>query len=386
MIALALAVTCALIAMTLISVLNAFTLPRLDKTRNLTSNDDQLVSVMIPARNEAGSIGSTVRSLLAQDYPRFELLVLDDGSSDATRDVACAAAGGDARLQVITGKTLPAGWLGKNWACQQLAERATGAWLVFTDADVHWETNAVSKVVAEMVRTQADCLAVWPTQVSVSWSERLVVPLMAMTVIAYLPTLLVHHTPWASLSAANGQCLVFRREAYCSIGGHNAVRDRVLDDVMFARTIKSYGLRLRMVDASGLITCRMYGGWRQVRDGFAKNILAGHADSVFFLAMSAIFHWLVFVGPWLWLAFGWMRADPGWPLWPLTLVMLGTGVRALTAAVSRQRPADAILMPFSTVLMTVIAAQSVWWRWHYGGPVWKGRVTVASPNEETDQP
>ena len=96
-------------------------------------------------------------------------------------------------------------------------------------------------------------------------------------------------------------------------------------------------------------------------------------DRVFWLALATIFHWLIFVVPWLWLALGWI-APHGWPVWPLILVGLGVGIRMLTAAVTRQRLGDALLMPLSAILMTRIAIQAVWWRWRYGGPLWKGRT------------
>jgi chlorobactene glucosyltransferase len=223
-----------------------------------------------------------------------------------------------------------------------------------------------------MSRTQADLLTVWPTQETQSWGERLVVPLMALVIIGYLPLLLVHHTPWPSLAAANGQCLAFRRKAYQAIGGHAALRDNGLEDVNFARRIKASGLRLRMADGAGLVNCRMYPDWPSVRDGFAKNILAGYGGSVIFL-----FHWLVFLLPWFWLLeftiYDLRLTIDYSPFAPLLLVGLGLTVRMLTAAATRQRLGDALLMPLSVLLMTRIAAQALWWHWH-GGPRWKGRI------------
>ena len=173
------------------------------------------------------------------------------------------------------------------------------------------------------------------------------------------------------MTAATGQLLAFRREAYPAIGGHATVRDKILEDVLLARQVKRQGL----VDAAGLISCRMYHNWPQVRDGFAKNILAGHGDRVLWLALAAVFHWLIFIVPWLWLALGWIDGGPfGWPVWPLTLIGLGIGVRALTAAATRQNLGDALLLPVSTLLMPRIAVQAIWWHWRYGGPFWKGRA------------
>jgi chlorobactene glucosyltransferase len=329
------------------------------------------ISILIPARDEAAIIGETVRRMLAQSYPRFELIVLDDHSGDGTAEIARAAAGGDARLRVVSGAALPAGWGGKNWACHQLAETAKGDWLIFIDADTIWAPDALTALAAEMGRTRADLLTIWPTQITATWPERLVVPLMAMAVIGYLPVFMTHHTPWASFAAATGQCMAFRRAAYDAVGGHAALRAEVLEDVKFARRIKAHRLRLRMADGNRLIACRMYSDWPSVRDGYAKNILAGYGSLVA-LALATVFHWLVFLFPWAWLALGWVAAR-SWKLEAGTLV-LGLGIRAATAAFSRQRVADALLMPVSAVLMTVVAAKSAYWQMRFGGPVWKGRV------------
>ncbi|MBC7810435.1 MAG: glycosyltransferase [Burkholderiales bacterium] len=369
-------VTVAFIVITLTAVVNALMFPRLyvSAVRSRTR-----VSVLIPARNEANVIAETVRGILAQTYTNLEVIVLDDASDDGTAEAALAAGEGDARLQVIAGKPLPSSWWGKNWACHQLAQVATGDWRIFTDADVQWKPEALSAVVDEIERTNADLLSVWPTQHSETWSERLVVPLMALAIIGYLPLIGVHFTRWRMFAAANGQCMAFRRECYAAVGGHEAVRDQILEDVLLARRVKALGLTLRMVDGAGLINCRMYSGWASVRDGFAKNILAGYGDSVIALLLATVFHWLLFIFPALWLAFGWSRNAIGWPLWPALLVGLGIGVRALTAAVTRQRVLDAVYMPLSVLLMTWIAGQALWWRWRYGGPRWKGRSL--SPQE-----
>ncbi len=361
----------ALVIMGLTALLNAVMFLRLRTFRRVDVSRSQggaQVSVLIPARNEARVIGMTVRQLLQQDYTNISVIVLDDNSTDKTAEFALAAGQGDTRLQVIQGKPLPPGWLGKNWACQQLAESARGDLLVFTDADVIWSPKALGVLVEASEHTQADLLTVWPTQQTVTWPERLVVPLMALAIIAYLPILPVHYMPWAVFAAANGQCMAFRRRAYERVGGHAAVRGRIVEDVELARAIKRAGLRLRMFDGNESVACRMYQDWNSVRDGFAKNILAGHGDSPAFLIASAAFHNLVFVVPWLWLF--WDRANPGWPL---LLIAAGIGVRALTAAVTRQRVLDALLMPVSVMLMNVIAARALWWHWRHGGPRWKDR-------------
>jgi len=366
-------ISLALTGIVLIAVSNTLIYPRLGRSK--IAGPQPYVSVLIPARNEAAVIGQTIRNLTTQSYPHYEIALLDDNSDDNTAQIARRAGGNSPRLRILTGQPLPSGWLGKNWACHQLAQAARGQILLFTDADVAWSPHALSALVAEMERTQADLLTIWPTQHSHSWAERLTVPLMALAVLGYLPLLPVHYTSWPAFAAANGQCMAFRRRAYRSLGGHAAVQGEVLEDVTLARQLKARGLRLRMADGAGLVACRMYPNWRAVRDGFAKNILAGYGGRVSLLLLATLFHWLIFLLPWLWLALGWLTPQlPGWPLWPLLLAGLGVGIRALTAAATGQRLSDALLLPLSVLLMTRIAAQSIWWHYRYGGPRWKGRL------------
>lgn len=358
----------------LIAILNALTFPRLRRIYNpQLPITNPPISILIPMRNEAGIIAETVRSLLSQNYPGLEILILDDNSTDNSAEIARAAANGDSRLRVIAGKPLPPGWLGKVWACHQLSEQANGETLLFTDADVHWGSGAVSALMNESQRMQADLLTVWPTQISQTWGERLVVPLMGFSILAYLPVLAIHHIPWPVFAAANGQCLFFRREAYLKIGGHAAIKNKIVDDMAFAYAVKRNKLRLRMADANGLIQTRMYQNWPQARDGFAKNILAGHGDSVILLLFSAFFHWWLFIVPWFLLASSILVFRFSLVTEYCLLVTVSILTRALTAATSRQRIHDAIFMPVSVFLMTLIAFQSIRWRFT-GGPQWKGRT------------
>ncbi len=368
-------IAAALVVIALIAVLNALTFPRL-KARSATeypqAGQPPRVSVMIPARDEAAVIRETLALLLAQDYANFEVILLDDNSSDGTGDLARAL--NDPRLTVLAGQPLPPDWMGKNWACQQMSERAEGDILLFTDADVRWREGALAALMAEMERTRADLFTVWPTQHTETPAERLVVPLMAVVILGYLPVWAVHYVPSALFGAANGQCMAWRRSAYCAVGGHEAVRNNVLEDVTLARQVKARGMRLRMADGTGRITCRMYANWQTVRDGYAKNIIAGYGGSVPLL-LATVFHWLIFLFPWIWLVSGW---DVPWldheRLWALAMIALGYGVRMLTAAFTRQRVLDGLLLPVSVILMTIIAVQALYWQGRYGGPRWKGRT------------
>ncbi|MCA9897345.1 MAG: glycosyltransferase [Anaerolineales bacterium] len=355
-------ISLALAILGLTAVSNFLLFPRLKPTQPAAQPK---LSILIPARNEMAVIGQTIRALLQQTYPNFELILLDDQSDDGTGTTATEAANGDARFRLLAGTPLPPGWLGKNWACHQLSQAATGDYLLFADADVRWAPDALDALLALAQNEQADLLTVWPTQHTETWAERLVVPLMSFAILCYLPILPVHFTTLPAFAAANGQCLLFRRGAYEKVGGHTAVRHNVIEDVALAKAIKSHNLRLRMADGNRLVSCRMYQNWPEVRAGFAKNILAGHGGSVPFLLLSTVFHWLLFLFPWLWFA---ATLDA----WPLGLGLAGVGLRAGTAVFTHQRPLDALLMPVSVLLMTRIAWQSIQWQ-RRGTAEWKGR-------------
>ena len=366
--------TVALSGMLLILLSNLLSFPRLKECDAVSRNAE--VSVLIPARNEAAVIGETVRSLLRQSHSRMELLILNDGSDDETGEVAVDASENDKRLRVINGSPVPRGWIAKNWACHQLAAKASGEILIFADADVKWRPRALDSLLCEIEGTGAGMLAVMPTQETVSWPERLCVPLMALAIHAYLPAATVHRTTHPLLAAANGQCIAFRRGAYEKIKGHASVRGNILDDIGLARRVKGAGLPLRMAEADGLITCRMYRDWKTVREGYAKNILAGFGG-VAGLFAGTVFHWTVFVVPWGLLILGFTGEGVPWhPYWALLLVGAGVCVRAISALRTGQRVGDALLLPVSVLLMTGIAVQAVWWQWRYGGPLWKGRRAV----------
>ena len=361
----AIATTFMLFIIALTVITNAFTFPRLRKSNHPTQTP--FVSILIPARNESAVIEKTVKNLLAQTYSNFELIMLDDNSDDGTGAIAKQAGHGDERLRVIYGKPLPDGWMGKSWACHNLSQHAKADTLIFTDADVMWQPDALATIIAHAQKTKADLLTVWPQQIMITPAERLIVSLVALVLLGYLPIIMVHHSPFPIFAAANGQCMVWKRTAYATVQGHESVANEVLDDVHHAILTKKHGLRLRMALSAGLLQTRMYTDWDSVRNGYAKNLLAGYANSVPFLIFGTLAHWLMFLFPFI------MLFIPAFRLWGLLLIITGIGLRALSAASTRQPILDAIFMPISVVLMTVIAGQSI--LWHFtGGPRWKGRI------------
>lgn len=333
------------------------------------------VSILLPVRNEQGVIEECLRSLLAQDYPDFEVLVLDDGSTDGTGSLLAAQAETDRRLCVVPGRLLPEGWLGKHWACQQLAEAATGELLLFTDADTVHHPQALRVGVAALIAEQADLVSGFLRQRVPTWGERLTVPAIFWCFLSFLPLALAHRVRAPGLSLTNGQWMLFRKAAYQAVGGHAAVRESPIDDIALGRRVKAHGLRWRAVDAGEYVSCRMYAGFRAAVEGFTKNLFA-----VFdFRLVEYLFVWawmtLVTVEPLavlvLWLL-GVGRAT--FALWPALLAV--TEMLALWwIAMARLRFARylALLYPASMLLLILIAFRSMLWTMT-GRTTWKGRT------------
>lgn len=356
----------ALVILAMTMAMNLLIFPRLHEDE--IPEKELFVSILIPARNEADVIAQTVRHHLAQKYRHFELLILDDDSDDGTGEIALKAGQGDERLRIIKGTNLPDGWMGKSWACQRLGQTAKGDILIFTDADVQWKPDALNSVISQMEKTGVDMLTVWSTQITKTVAERLTVPLIAQVILGYLPTVMVHYSPLSLFAAANGQVMAWRRDAYEAIGGHSVVANNVLDDVRLAKEAKKQGFRIHMVDSNEQILTRMYDNWDSVRDGFAKNILAGYGG-VIPLLFGTVFHWMLFLFPYVLLFFPHYRVEG------FLFILAGLSLRAISAYFTRQRVIDSMLMPITVILFTIIAFQSI--HWHFSGGVrWKGRKLV----------
>jgi hypothetical protein len=246
----------------------------------------EAVAVLLPVRNEAHRLEPCLRSLLAQSgVPELRVLVLDDQSTDGTRDVIGGVVADDPRVRLLDGAPVPEGWWGKPWACQQLADQA-GAQargddpdgspmptvLVFVDADVVLAPHAVAATVAALRASRLELLCPYPRQVAASLAERLVQPLLQWSWLTTLPLRAVESSPRPSLAAANGQLLAVDATAYVLAGGHSAVRAEMLEDIALLRAVKRSGGRGTVADGTHVATCRMYDGWPALRDGYAKSL------------------------------------------------------------------------------------------------------------------
>lgn len=280
-----------------IALYNVLTMVRLGGSPPF--KDLPMVSVLIPARDEASNIEGCLDTLLNQDYEPFEVIVLDDESQDATPQILAQLSSADPRLKTLSGQPLPSGWMGKNWACHQLSQIAQGEWLLFVDADTRHLPGMLTDAISASMATGADLLSGLPRQELKTWGERLILPLLPWAILSFFPVRLFQRLPFSFLSISVGQFMLFRRSAYLQIGGHWAVRGSVIEDFALARLVKANDLKWEFVNLNGRAHCRMYQDVRQVLEGLSKNLYAvfGHNLAV------ALFIWfwlaVVFIQPML---------------------------------------------------------------------------------------
>ena len=333
------------------------------------------VSILVPARNEAENIGACVRALLAQDYPHYEVIALDDHSTDDTGDQLRVLAASDARLQVLAGQALPPGWLGKHWACHQLARAASGDRLLFVDADTRLAPGALSAAIAALQAERAGLVTVLPRQAMSTWGERLLVPILPWSLFCFLPVALAHRWQWPGLSASVGQFMLFTRAAYERAGGHAAVRATPVDDIALGRRVMEHGDGWRLLDGGDLVRCRMYRGLRQAVAGFGRTLFAAFNDRA--LPFTLIWLWLavVFTLPPLTLAAGALGLLPAG--FDLRLPLAAVGASLLLWALCAWRfalpPMVVALYPVSVLLMTFTALRSLVIT-RAGRATWRGRA------------
>lgn len=329
------------------------------------------VSILIPARNEAAHVEQTVRSALAQQHlSDVEVIVLDDGSTDGTAAILRTI--DDPRLQVLHGPDAPppSGWLGKPHACARLSAHATGSVLVFVDADVDLGPLAIACSV-ELLRSGGyDLVAPYPRLIAEGWFERLVQPLVVWSWASTVPLAWAESSQRASLSAANGQLLVFDAQRYREIDGHSAVADNVLEDIGLMRAIRSSGGRAITVDGSTIADCRMYSTTQEVADGYAKSLWAAFGGPVGSVAVVSALS-LAYVAPALSMVTARTRRERAWGVAGFVAGVTGRALVARRTG-SPVLP-DALAQPASIAAFAGLNALS-WWRHVRGTNSWKGRA------------
>ena len=273
-----------------------------------------LVSVLIPARNEEENIETCLKSLQKQDYPNFEILVLDDNSTDRTAKLVERMAAKDDRIRLIKGEPLPEGWAGKPFACYQLAEKARGSWLLFIDADTTHAPHMLRSTLSLALELKPSMLSGFPRQMAESLPEKIAMPVLYFVIMSWVPLWWLHRFIGSKPSLTIGQFILFSREAYWRIGGHMAVKDRILEDVWLGVETVRNGGRHITIDLSTVFYCRMYREVGKMWEGFVKWIYSVAALSpvaiVGLLAAGFVFYLAPFY--WLWNAYFSAAAPTDW--------------------------------------------------------------------------
>lgn len=230
------------------------------------------VSILIPARNEENNIKKVIESSLKQNYPRFEVIVLDDNSTDKTYEIARNYEAINSNFKIIKGDKLPDGWFGKNWACYQLANNASGEILIFTDADNFFENDAVIKTVSILKQYDLDMFSVFPQQITTTFWEKLIIPIIDLIVYSGLILKTSYYFPFSLFAAANGQWIAFKKSSYEELGGHSSVKNQIVEDVALARFFKKNKKKILVGTGTGVIYGKMYDNFKQIWSGLSKNL------------------------------------------------------------------------------------------------------------------
>lgn len=290
--------------------------------KTLRSNDKvpepaPLISILIPARDEEVNIATCLASLQKQDYPNFEILVLDDNSSDNTATIVEQITTKDSRIQLLRGDPLPEGWAGKPFACYQLAKRARGCWLLFVDADTTHAPHMLRSTLAQALRLKSSLLSGFPRQLATSLPQKVAIPVLYFVILSWLPLWWLQRSGEPKPSLAIGQFLLFPKEEYWRIGGHEAVKSRILEDVWLGVEVSRRNGRQVAVDLSPVVSCNMYHNVGAMWEGFIKwiySVLAFSPAALVAMMATAYFFFLA----------------PFYSLWrELFIVVTPTGLRAI---------------------------------------------------------
>ena len=334
--------------------------------------DSALVSILIPARDEADNIGPALAAALASCGVPIEVVVGDDGSTDGTAGIVRSLAAEDPRLRLLAVPPLAPGWAGKVHACARLAAAARGSHLLFLDADVRLEPEGAARLLAHARRTGTALVSGVPRQVMGGLGEVLTVPLINLLMLGYLPVGLMRRRPDPSLGAACGQMILVEHGAYRRTGGHGAVRAAIHDGVALVRAFRAAGLRTDLVRGATLASCRMYRSFPEAWAGFSKNARDGLATPrglpiwTLLLAGGHVLPYVLAVAA----ALGAAPALPAVAAMALTLL-----ARLGATLAGRERPLTVLLHP-----ATVLVALALQWRALLAPTraVWKGRSVAAT--------
>lgn len=342
-----------------------------------------LISVCIPARNEEQNIGICVESVLAQTYPNFEIVVLDDRSADATPEILHGLAAENEKLKIIHGSDLPSAWAGKPHALHQAAASARGEWLCFVDADTFLAPEALSACYAKAVETGADLFTIMTQQITGTFWEKVVMPLVLTALsVGFSPRKV--NDPKRRDAIANGQFILIRRSIYDAIGGHEHIKDQIVEDKALAEQVKWKGHRLIVADGRQMARTRMYTSLPQMWEGWTKNIYLGLRDQPALLLLGAFGAFLLVVAAlflpiWPVLGLLWYLHDGGW----LAIIVIAKAL-ILWAILIYARAAVAhgmgisrwyaLTTPLGAAIFAAMMLTSAWKVLSGQGVTWRGRT------------
>lgn len=338
------------------------------------------VSLLVPARNEEATIAKSLEAALRSQGVPFEVLVLDDHSTDRTAEIVRGFMVKDARVKLMAAPELPAGWCGKQHACQVLAGHATFDWLVFIDADVRLAPTAFYRMLAFMQQTGVDLGSGFPWQETGTLLEKLIIPVIHFLLLGYLPLGQMRAQPKVpALAAGCGQLFIARRKSYQQMGGHAAIKSSLHDGIKLPRAFRAAGLTTDLFDATDLAICRMYTSGRDLWRGFSKNATEGMASSVVSLLV-----WTLLLGAGailplpLYVAVSLQPTAEGtWLQWTPVIAFTALALcylpRFLMVARFRQSLLGALLHPLGVLLVLILQWQA-WVKKKLGMKAgWKGR-------------
>jgi len=253
------------------------------------TNYSELVSVLIPARNEENNIANILHDLQNQYYQNIEIIVFNDQSTDKTEEIIAEFSRKDGRIKLVNSNGLPQGWLGKNYACYSLSKHAKGNFLLFLDADVRISKNIIINTINYSINHNLGLLSIFPKQIMMTLGERIAVPNMNYILLSLLPLILVRKSKYASLSAANGQFMLFNSKNYFDTNPHELMKSDKVEDIEIARYFKKKNIPVACLTGNDSIKCRMYEGFTEAVSGFSKNVVNFFGKSF----IVATLFWLV---------------------------------------------------------------------------------------------